>query len=135
MSESVDTHWLDQITWNDQGLVPAIAQDKATNEILMVAWMNSEALSLTLDEGRAVYWSRSRKKIWRKGEESGHVQIVSEIRLDCDSDVILLKIEQLGAIACHTGRRSCFFKVLKEGQWQAVEPVLKDPKAIYSQPT
>ncbi|RLA35615.1 MAG: phosphoribosyl-AMP cyclohydrolase [Gammaproteobacteria bacterium] len=135
MSESIDTNWLDQITWNDQGLVPAIAQDKATNEILMVAWMNREALGLTLAEGRAVYWSRSRKKLWRKGEESGHVQTVSEIRLDCDDDVIILKIEQLGGIACHTGRRSCFFKVLKDGQWTAVEPVLKDPKSIYSQST
>lgn len=135
MSESVDSHWLDQITWNDQGLVPAIAQDKTTHEILMVAWMNREALSLTVAEGRAVYWSRSRKKLWRKGEESGHVQSVSEIRLDCDDDVIILKIEQLGGIACHTGRRSCFFKVLKDAQWQAVEPVLKDPKTIYSQST
>ncbi len=135
MSESVDSHWLDQIIWNDQGLVPAIAQDQTTHEILMVAWMNREALSLTVAEGRAVYWSRSRKKLWRKGEESGHVQSVSEIRLDCDDDVIILKVEQLGGIACHTGRRSCFFKVLKDSQWQAVEPVLKDPKAIYSQST
>ncbi len=135
MSEYADTNWLDQITWNDQGLVPAIAQDKATNEILMVAWMNREALNLTVAEGRAVYWSRSRKKLWRKGEESGHVQTVSEIRLDCDDDVIILRIEQRGGIACHTGRRSCFFKVLKDAQWQAVEPVLKDPKAIYSQST
>lgn len=135
MSESTDSHWLDQITWNDQGLVPAIAQDQTSHEILMVAWMNREALSLTVAEGRAVYWSRSRKKLWRKGEESGHVQNVSEIRLDCDDDVIILKIEQLGGIACHTGRRSCFFKVLKDAKWQAVEPVLKDPKAIYSQLT
>jgi len=135
MSEPTASHWLDQITWNDQGLVPAIAQDQNTHEILMVAWMNREALSLTVAEGRAVYWSRSRKKLWRKGEESGHVQTVSEIRLDCDDDVIILKIEQLGGIACHTGRRSCFFKVLKDAKWQAVEPVLKDPKAIYSQST
>ncbi len=135
MSESANTNWLDQITWNDQGLVPAIAQDKATNEILMVAWMNREALSLTVAEGRAVYWSRSRKKLWRKGEESGHVQTISEIRLDCDNDVIVLKIQQLGGIACHTGRRSCFFKTFKDGQWTAVEPVLKDPKSIYSQST
>jgi phosphoribosyl-AMP cyclohydrolase len=133
MSESANSHWLDQITWNDQGLVPAIAQDQDSHEILMVAWMNREALSLTVAEGRAVYWSRSRKKLWHKGEESGHVQIVSEIRLDCDSDVIILKIEQLGGIACHTGRRSCFFKVLKDEKWQVVEPVLKDPKTIYSQ--
>lgn len=135
MSESTDSHWLDQITWNDQGLVPAIAQDQTSHEILMVAWMNREALSLTVAEGRAVYWSRSRKKLWHKGEESGHVQNVSEIRLDCDDDVIILKIEQLGGIACHTGRRSCFFKVFKDAKWQAVEPVLKDPKAIYSQLT
>lgn len=133
MSESANSHWLDQITWNDQGLVPAIAQDQDSHEILMVAWMNREALSLTVAEGRAVYWSRSRKKLWHKGEESGHVQIVSEIRLDCDSDVIILKIEQLGGIACHTGRRSCFFKVLKDEKWQVIEPVLKDPKTIYSQ--
>ncbi len=134
MSESTDnSQWLDQITWNDQGLVPAIAQDETTHEILMVAWMNRESLSLTVAEGRAVYWSRSRKKLWRKGEESGHVQSVSEIRLDCDNDVIILKIEQLGGIACHTGRRSCFFKVLKGSQWQTVEPVLKDPQTIYSQ--
>ncbi len=134
MSESTDnSQWLDQITWNDQGLVPAIAQDETTHEILMVAWMNRESLSLTVAEGRAVYWSRSRKKLWRKGEESGHVQSVSEIRLDCDNDVIILKIEQLGGIACHTGRRSCFFKVLKGAQWQTVEPVLKDPQTIYSQ--
>ena len=133
MSESANSHWLDQITWNDQGLIPAIAQDQDSHEILMVAWMNREALSLTVAEGRAVYWSRSRKKLWHKGEESGHVQIVSEIRLDCDSDVIILKIEQLGGIACHTGRRSCFFKVLKDAKWQTVEPVLKDPKTIYNQ--
>ncbi len=132
MSESADNHWLDQITWNDQGLVPAIAQDQSSHEILMVAWMNREALSLTAIEGRAVYWSRSRSKLWRKGEESGHIQDVSEIRLDCDNDVIILKVEQRGGIACHTGRRSCFFKILKDSTWQAVEPVIKDPKAIYS---
>ncbi|MBL4783224.1 MAG: phosphoribosyl-AMP cyclohydrolase [Porticoccaceae bacterium] len=135
MNESAASSWLEQITWNDQGLVPAIAQDKDSNEILMVAWMNREALSLTLAEGRAVYWSRSRQKLWRKGEESGHVQTISEIRLDCDDDVIVLKIEQVGGIACHTGRRSCFFKVLHDGQWQAVEPVLKDPATIYSPST
>ena len=135
MSASANSNWLDQITWNAQGLVPAIAQDTDTNEILMMAWMNREALSLSAAEGRAVYWSRSRKKLWRKGEESGHVQTIDEIRLDCDSDVIVLKIAQLGGIACHTGRRSCFFKVLKDGQWQTVDPVLKDPKAIYSQAT
>ncbi|OUS11189.1 phosphoribosyl-AMP cyclohydrolase [Gammaproteobacteria bacterium 53_120_T64] len=135
MNQSAVNSWLEQITWNEQGLVPAIAQDKDSNEVLMVAWMNREALSLTVAEGRAVYWSRSRKKLWRKGEESGHMQTISEIRLDCDDDVIILKIEQQGGIACHTGRRSCFFKVLQDGQWQAVEPVLKDPAAIYSPST
>lgn len=119
--------YLDQITWNDQGLVPAIAQDEVNKDILMVAWMNKEALALTVIEKRAVYWSRSRKKLWRKGEESGHIQRVSEIRLDCDNDVILLKVAQQGGIACHTGRRSCFFSVLRDQQWRVVDPVLEDP--------
>ncbi len=123
--------WLDEITWTDDGLVPAIAQDAETGEILMFAWMNREALAMTVREGRAVYWSRSRGKLWPKGEESGHVQQVKELRLDCDKDVVLLKIEQVGGIACHTGRRSCFFHRLENGRWQAVEPVLKDPKDIY----
>ena len=123
--------WIADITWNDQGLVPAIAQDEETGDILMVAWMDHTALAETVDTGRAVYWSRSRKKLWRKGEESGHQQIVKEIRLDCDSDVILLKISQVGDIACHTGRRSCFFKVLKNDQWVDVDLVVKDPKEIY----
>jgi phosphoribosyl-AMP cyclohydrolase len=123
--------WLDDIKWNDDGLVPVIAQDAVSGEILMFAWMNRESLLLTVQEGRAVYWSRSRNKLWRKGEESGHVQKVKEIRLDCDKDVILLKIEQIGGIACHTGRRSCFFHRLEGRHWNAVEPVLKDPAAIY----
>lgn len=124
-------NWLDEVNWNTEGLVPAIAQDAATNDILMVAWMNREALALTAQEGRAVYWSRSRKKLWRKGEESGHQQDVHEVRLDCDNDVIVLKVEQRGGIACHTGRRSCFFRVLRDGQWHTVDPVLKDPNTIY----
>ena len=123
--------WLNEIQWTDDGLVPAIAQDAATGEVLMFAWMNRESLALTVREGRAVYWSRSRNRLWRKGEESGHVQTVKDIRLDCDKDVILLKIDQVGGIACHTGRRSCFFHRLEDGRWQAVEPVLKDPGAIY----
>lgn len=129
--EDSSTDYLDLVAWNEQGLAPAIAQDQTDQTILMVAWMNREALALTVAEGRAVYWSRSRKKLWRKGEESGHVQRVSELRLDCDNDVILLQVEQLGGIACHTGRASCFYSVLKDGQWQAVDPVLKDPETIY----
>lgn len=123
--------WLDAVNWNADGLVPAIAQDAATGDILMVAWMDRAALALTASEGRAVYWSRSRKKLWRKGEESGHQQDVREVRLDCDNDVIVLKVEQRGGIACHTGRRSCFFRVLRDGQWLTVDPVLKDPHTIY----
>ncbi len=123
--------WLGKVNWNDEGLVPAIAQDAASGDILMVAWMNREALELTAERGEAVYWSRSRKKLWHKGEESGHVQKVKEIRLDCDEDAILLKVEQVGDIACHTGRRSCFFQRLEGGEWKAVEPVLKDPHEIY----
>ena len=126
------TDFLDEITWDEDGLLPAIAQDAETDRILMVAWMNRESLALTAKEQRAVYWSRSRQKLWRKGEESGHVQHVKEIRLDCDSDVIVLKIEQVGGIACHTGRESCFYRVLQEGKWHTVDPVLKDPKNIYS---
>jgi len=123
--------WLDAIKWDAQGLVPAIAQDVTSGEILMVAWMNREALEETARTMRAVYWSRSRNRIWRKGEESGHVQQVSEIRLDCDNDVILLKVEQIGAIACHTGRRSCFFQKLENGAWTITTPVLKSPEEIY----
>jgi phosphoribosyl-AMP cyclohydrolase len=124
--------WLDMVKWTDEGLVPAIAQDAQDGTILMLAWMNREALSLTAREGRAVYWSRSRQKLWRKGEESGHEQVVKEIRLDCDNDVVMLKVQQRCGIACHTGRRSCFFQRLDGDHWVAVEPVLKDPDAIYS---
>lgn len=123
--------WLDAVRWDDKGLVPAIAQDVVTGCILMVAWMNREALALTAEKGEAVYWSRSRNRLWHKGEESGYIQKVREIRLDCDEDVIVLKVEQRGGIACHTGRQSCFYQVLKEGAWQTVDPVLKDPKDIY----
>lgn len=125
------TDWLDDIKWTADGLVPVIAQDAATGEVLMFAWMNRESLSLTVQEGRAVYWSRSRNRLWRKGEESGHVQQVRDMRLDCDKDVLLLKVEQIGGIACHTGRRSCFFHRLHGQQWQPVEPVLKDPASFY----
>ena len=123
--------WLDEIKWTDDGLVPVIAQDAESGDILMFAWMNRESLALSVQEGRAVYWSRSRQSLWRKGEESGHVQHIREIRLDCDNDVVLLKIEQVGGIACHTGRRSCFYKKYENEQWLEVEPVLKDPKDIY----
>ena len=123
--------WLDQIKWDAQGLVPAIAQEQGSNEILMFAWMNREALQKTLESGRAVYWSRSRQRLWYKGEESGHVQQVHEVRIDCDADVVLLKIDQIGGIACHTGRHSCFFRKFDDGAWVAVDPVLKDPEHIY----
>lgn len=123
--------FLDQVAWNEAGLAPAIAQDAATGRVLMVAWMNREALALTAKEGRAVYWSRSRKRLWRKGEESGHVQQVREIRLDCDADAIVLQVEQQGGIACHTGRESCFYRVLKSGRWVTVDPLLKSPDEIY----
>ena len=124
-------NWLDEIKWTDDGLVPAIAQDAETGDILMFAWMNRESLQMTAEQGRAVYFSRSRNKLWPKGEASGHVQRVSEIRVDCDKDVVLMKIEQVGGIACHTGRRSCFYFKLADGEWQAVEPVLKNPDEIY----
>jgi len=127
----VKNDWLQAINWTSDGLVPAIAQDYRTGQILMMAWMNAEALALTVQEGRAIYWSRSRNKLWRKGEESGHVQRLHGVRLDCDSDVLLLQVEQLGGIACHTGRAHCFYKELQDGQWQAVDPVIKDPDAIY----
>jgi phosphoribosyl-AMP cyclohydrolase len=125
------SHWLDEIRWTPDGLVPVIAQEAATGQILMFAWMNRESLALTAEEGYAVYWSRSRNRLWRKGEESGHRQKVLEIRLDCDEDVILIKVEQAGGIACHTGRHHCFFRVLRGGQWEVVEPVLKSPETIY----
>lgn len=130
MSKSNET-WLNKINWSEDGLVPAIAQDATTGDILMVAWMNREALKQTAEKGEAVYWSRSRKKLWHKGEESGHTQKVTEIRTDCDEDVILLKVEQAGGIACHTGRHSCFFQRLEGNKWLVVEPVLKDPHEIY----
>lgn len=129
MTENTD--WLDGIKWGSDGLIPAIAQDIHTRRILMVAWMNREALQLTAAEGRGIYWSRSRQKLWRKGEESGHVQVLHELRLDCDADVIILMVEQIGGMACHTGRESCFYRVLRGGEWQAVDPVLKDPEDIY----
>ena len=123
--------WLDEIKWTDDGLVPAIAQEVGTGKVLMMAWMNRESLQLTVDEGRAIYWSRSRGKLWRKGEESGNVQKLHDIRLDCDNDVLLLTVEQIGGIACHTGRHNCFFKRYENGSWVEVEPVLKDPNEIY----
>ena len=123
--------WLDEIKWNADQLVPAIAQDYQTGQILMMAWMNRESLALTVKEQRAIYWSRSRSKLWRKGEESGHVQKLHDIRLDCDSDVVLLKVEQIGGIACHTGRHHCFFKQLQGDSWVAVDEVVKDPNSIY----
>lgn len=125
--------WLDEIKWDDSGLIPAIAQDVSSGRVLMVAWMNREALQLTVQEQRAIYWSRSRAKLWRKGEESGHVQQLIELRLDCDGDVVLLKVEQLGGIACHTGRENCFYRRLDEqGEWQVTDEVRKDPSAIYA---
>jgi phosphoribosyl-AMP cyclohydrolase len=123
--------WLDEVHWDENGLVPVIAQAHDTGVILMFAWMNREALQLTVETKDAVYWSRSRKRLWRKGEESGHVQHVHEIRLDCDEDVVLLKVEQVGGIACHTGRHNCFFKKLENGQWHVDQPVIKHPNEIY----
>ena len=127
----VQPDWLDEIQWTEDGLVPAIAQDANNGDILMMAWMNRESLRLTVEEGQAVYWSRSRGKLWRKGESSGHQQVLRDIRLDCDADVVLLKVEQKGGIACHTGRRSCFYRSLKDGQWVSADPVIKDPNTIY----
>lgn len=124
--------WLDTIKWSADGLIPAIAQDKNSGKILMVAWMNREALKRTVESGEAVYWSRSRNKLWHKGEESGHTQKISAIRLDCDEDILLLSVEQKGGIACHTGRQSCFFRQLKNGEWIVTEPVIKDPSQIYT---
>ncbi len=120
-----------QINWNDQGLVPAIAQDWQTGEVLMLAWMNREALELTVREERAVYWSRSRGALWRKGEESGHVQKLRELRVDCDADTVLMKVEQVGGIACHTGRRSCFYRKLEGHDWRITDDVLREPGDIY----
>lgn len=139
MRDQQPANWLDDVVFDAKGLIPAIAQDEQTGDILMVAWMNREALALTVTTGHAVYWSRSRQKLWHKGEESGHTQIIKSIRLDCDGDVILLKVEQLGGVACHTGRANCFFQLLNtEGadtgvapKWEIVEPVLKDPSTLY----
>ena len=123
--------FLDEVPWNGDGLIAAVAQDAKSGRVLTVAWMNREALKETSERGEAVYWSRSRRKLWRKGEESGHVQKVREVRLDCDADAILLKVEQVGGIACHTGRESCFFRKLENGRWVTIDPVLKDPSVIY----
>lgn len=131
MSEMNEPEWLEQVNWNADGLLPAIAQDHASGRVLMLAWMNREALELTCAEGRAVYWSRSRNRLWRKGEQSGHVQQVREIRLDCDRDTLLLRVEQHGGIACHTGRESCFYLRKRGTGWEAADPVLKDPAQIY----
>jgi len=124
---------LDEVNWNQQGLVPAIAQDADSGDVLMLAWMNREALASTIEQGRAVYWSRSRQKLWAKGESSGHVQILKDIRLDCDRDAILLSVEQLGGIACHTGRRHCFMHKLEDSKWQVSEAVIKAPEDIYGE--
>lgn len=124
--------WLDEVQWDANGLVPVIAQEASSGDVLMFAWMNREALSRTAELGEAVYWSRSRGKLWHKGEESGHAQRVLDMRIDCDNDVVLLKVEQVGGIACHTGRHSCFFqRRMDDGHWEPVEPVLKSPKDIY----
>ena len=124
--------WLAELRFDPQGLIPAIAQDASSSQILMVAWMNIDAVLATVATGHAVYWSRSRQKLWHKGEESGHQQVIVEVRLDCDSDVLVLRVQQVGGIACHTGRSSCFFRVLVNGEWQTTEPVLKSPADIYS---
>ncbi len=124
--------WLNKINWSGDGLVPAIAQEANSGKVLMVAWMNREAVRLTVETGHAVYWSRSRKKLWHKGEESGHTQVVKDIYLDCDEDVLLLTVEQIGGIACHTGRHHCFFKKLENKQWTVINPIIKDPKKIYN---
>lgn len=128
---TAETDWLNEVRWDAQGLVPAIAQDWQTGRVLMVAWMNRDALTLTVAEQRGIYWSRSRNRLWRKGEESGHIQRLHELRLDCDGDVIVLQVEQLGGMACHTGRTSCFYRRLVDGRWQVVDPVLKSPDEIY----
>ena len=131
MSAADPGHWLEQVRWNEEGLVPAVAQDASTGRVLTLAWMNRDALRETVRRGEAVYWSRSRRRLWHKGEESGHLQKVKELRLDCDADALLLAVEQVGGIACHTGRARCFFRRLEDGRWVGTEPVLKDPKLIY----
>jgi len=125
------TRWLDEVPWDEHGLIAAVAQDAASGRVLTLAWMNREALRQTAESGEAVYWSRSRARLWRKGEQSGHVQKVRELRLDCDADAVLVVVEQAGGIACHTGRQSCFFRKLENGRWVTTDPVLKDPAAIY----
>jgi phosphoribosyl-AMP cyclohydrolase len=124
--------WIEKVKWNADGLVPVIAQDAGTGRVLMLAWMNREALALTASSGQAVYWSRSRKRLWKKGEESGHVQKVRELRLDCDEDALLLQVEQVGGIACHTGRQSCFYRKLEGEEWVTTDAVIRDPKEIYA---
>ncbi|MDP5052935.1 MAG: phosphoribosyl-AMP cyclohydrolase [Congregibacter sp.] len=131
MSASKTTGYIDEVRWNDDGLVPAIAKDWNTGKVLMMAWMNAESLRCTVEEGRAVYWSRSRQALWRKGESSGHTQQLKDLRLDCDGDTLLLEVEQLGGMACHTGREHCFYRQLIDGEWRIAEPVLKDPQEIY----
>ncbi len=126
------TDWLEQVGWNSDGLCPVITQEYSSKQVLTLAWMSRESLKLTAETGHAVYWSRSRQKLWHKGEQSGHQQIIKSIHLDCDQDAILLLVEQKGGIACHTGRHHCFFQKLQDGQWQTTEPVLKDPSEIYS---
>jgi phosphoribosyl-AMP cyclohydrolase len=127
----VSDAWLDELVFDADGLIPAVAQEAGTGKLLMLAWMNREALAETVRSGRAVYWSRSRKRLWRKGEESGHVQLIRQVRLDCDGDVIVVEVEQIGGIACHTGHGRCFFRKLENGTWVETEPVLKDPGQIY----
>jgi len=131
MSGDSPTAWLQVIQWGDDGLVPAVVQDAASGKLLMLAWMNRESLALTVAGGEAVYWSRSRGRLWRKGEQSGHVQKVREVRVDCDGDALLLRVEQVGGIACHTGRERCFYRRLEAGEWLETDPVLKDPAVIY----
>ena len=128
---AVSNDWLDELQWNEDGLIPAIAQEQGSGRVLMLAWMTREALEQTRERGEAVYWSRSRQQLWRKGEQSGHVQRVKQIRVDCDKDVVLLTVEQKGGIACHTGRHSCFFNQLQDRHWEIVESILKDPDEIY----
>ena len=123
--------WLDEVPWDKDGLIAAVAQDAASGRVLTVAWMNRDALKQTAEKGEAVYWSRSRRRLWRKGEQSGHVQKVRELRLDCDADTVLVQVEQVGGIACHTGRESCFFRKLENGSWVTTDPVLKDPSVNY----
>jgi phosphoribosyl-AMP cyclohydrolase len=133
VSDELDlAEWYNQVRWDEQGLAPVVAQEAGSGRVLTLAWMNREALAATAKSGEAVYWSRSRRKLWRKGEESGHVQRVVEVRLDCDADAILLRVEQTGGIACHTGRASCFFRKLENGRWLSADPVLKDPKLSYA---